>query len=105
MVTLPRARDGDGAEIPPCDPIRGTAPALPREEDGVPSMRRFCFCSLSLLPQGRQNRVECLLGQRLSMGSGSPPMGVCVCVWPAACEVLSTDTVAEDRRVSSESLG
>ena len=30
---------------------------------------------------------------------------VCACVWPAACEVLSTDTVAEDRRVSSESLG
>lgn len=33
--------------------------------------------------------------------------GVCVwvCVWPAACEVLYTDTVVEDRHVSSESLG
>ena len=31
--------------------------------------------------------------------------GVCVwvCVWPAACEVLYTDTVVEDRHVSSES--
>lgn len=42
-------------------------------------MRRFCFCSLSLLPQGRQNRVECLLGQGSAWALGHLQWG-CVCV-------------------------